>query len=210
MVMQRDKQKAENIIKEAQDKAERIVAEAIQKTEDIVKEAKQQMTAPGPKTSGRSSGGKREYVLVNEKNDTAVIHCNDRRFQDAFEQFVENELGMKFYSPFVVPGASQLLAFHDSLPKFSSALMRYLQFMVKHRAIKNVVIIMHEDCAWYHHFVPKFVEMRRTQKDQEIADMLSAKTLLQEEFPEIKIRLFYASITPDKKVEFSEVAAKAH
>lgn len=208
MVTQKERQKAENIIKKAQDKAEKIVAEAMMEAASIVNGAQRQITASGPQTAGRSPSGKKDYALVNEKNDTVVIHCNDRRFQDAFEHFVEDELGLKFYSPVVVPGASQLLALHDSLPKFSSALMRYLQFMVKHRAIKNVVIIMHEDCAWYHHFVPKFVEIRGTQKDQEIADMLSARTLLREEFPEVKIRLFYASITPDKKAEFSEVVAR--
>jgi len=64
--------------------------------------------------------------------------------------------------------------------------MRYLEFMVKHRAVKNVVIIMHEDCGWYAHFVPRFLQIKGTEKDQQINDMLKAKKLLRENFREWK------------------------
>ncbi len=196
------KEIAEKLIKEAQDKAEEIVVQARQKADDIVQDAKQRIKTLTPKT--------KDYVLVDEKNSTVAIHCNDPRFQEVFHHFIEDKLGLESYTPFIVPGASQLLAMYDSVPKFSSALLRYLEFMVKHRGIKNMIIIMHEDCAWYKHFVPQFHQIKGSQREQQVDDMLASRTLLQEEFPGIKIRLFYAAITPDKKVEFSEITDQKH
>ncbi len=148
------------------------------------------------------------YNLSNKKSTAVVVHCSDPRFQEAFRHFVEDELQLKSYDPVIVPGASQLLALHNAVPKFSSGLLRYLEFLIKEHGLKKAVIIMHEDCAWYKHFVPRFVQIKGTPKEQQIEDMLAAKRLLLQEFPELEVRTFYATITPDKKVEFSEILEK--
>ncbi len=151
---------------------------------------------------------KKTYALSSGRSDTVVVHCSDPRFQEAFQHFAEDELQLKSYDPVIVPGASQLLALHNAVPKFSSGLLRYLEFLIKEHSLKKAVIIMHEDCAWYKHFVPRFVQIKGTPKEQQIEDMLAAKRLLLQEFPELEVRTFYATITPDKKVEFSEILEK--
>jgi hypothetical protein len=148
------------------------------------------------------------YALSQEKSDSLVIHCSDPRFQNAFRAFAVGELGLKVYDSLVIPGASQLLMFSDLLPKFSTAFMRSLKFLVKEHSLKRIFIITHEDCAWYGRFVPIFLAVKGSVKDQQISDLYSTKHLLEEEFAGVSVRIFYAAINQAKEAEFSEITEK--
>ena len=147
------------------------------------------------------------YPLNTQGSNTLVIHCSDPRFQEAFGLFLREELALTpgSYDPIVIPGASQMLAFADLLPKFASGLSRPLEFLVKGHGLKRVVVIMHEDCAWYRDFVPKFLRQRGTIKEQQFNDLLQTKMILREKFPHIETEMFYASINPPGRVTFTKV-----
>src|SRR3989344_1833369 len=140
--------------------------------------------------------------------DTLVAHCSDPRFQEAFQLFILEELELKpgSYDPIVIPGASQLLTFADSFPKFASGFTRSMEFLVKAHHLKRTVIIMHEDCLWYSDFVPTFVTRHMNPRDRQISDLLKTKKLIEEKFPRrMQIEMFYASIQPPDRVTFSEI-----
>lgn len=147
------------------------------------------------------------YPFNTQGSNTLVIHCSDPRFQEAFGLFLREELGLTpgSYDPLVIPGASQMLAFAELLPKLASGLSRPLEFLVKGHGLKRVVVIMHEDCAWYRDFVPKFLRMRGTMKEQQFNDLLQTKMILKEKFPHIETEMFYASVSPPGRVTFTKV-----
>lgn len=146
-----------------------------------------------------------DYPLRTERSDTLVIHCSDSRFQEAFNLFLREELDLQIYDSLIVPGASQLLTFSNSLPKFFDALARPMQFLIKAHELKRVVLIMHEDCAWYHGFVTKFARLKSDMKEHQKHDMLVAKQIIQNEFPHVEVNMFYAGMTSNDKVQFVEV-----
>ena len=197
-----DKQaEAESIIEEAKAKADEILEEARKQSDKLLKEARE-------KRETRVVEDKNDYALVDERSDSIVIHCSDSRFQNAFRTFINEELKLKSYAPLVVPGASQLLMFSDLLPKFSTAFLRSLKFMIKEQNMKRVFVIMHEDCVWYHRFVPAFLDFKNSVKERQIQDLIATRRLLEGEFTDVEVRIFYAAMIPGKKVGFTEILDK--
>ncbi len=81
-----------------------------------------------------------------------VVHCSDPRFQSAFDRFIEKELGLKKgeFVPFVVGGGAGVLAHPEKLPKeFKFMKERFELFRQNYPSIKRIVLINHEDCAYY-------------------------------------------------------------
>jgi len=202
MIVQDARENADNIVRDAQNKAKKIIEEASREVSRI----KSKSSEAGPVRAEPEK--KKTYALSPEKSDTLVIWCSDHRFQETFQHFIEEELRLKAYDLLIVPGSSQMISFHESVPKFSTAFLHYVKFLVKEHKLKNAFIIMHEDCSWYRIFVPRFETVKGNVRDQQVKDMLVAKHLFGEEFPELKVRLFYAEITPEKKAAFSEILEK--
>jgi vacuolar-type H+-ATPase subunit H len=198
---------AETIIQSARDKADTILRDAQNKAHKIIEDTSLEASRRKVKQSEPAAQAeeKKTYAILLERSDTLVVWCSDPRFQEAFQHFVEQELKLKIYDPLIVPGSSQMISFHESVPKFSTAFLHYVKFLVKEHNLKNAVVIMHEDCAWYKIFVTRFTTLKGDAKYQQVQDMLVTKHLFKEEFPELKVRLFYAAITPEKKATFSEI-----
>ena len=168
------------------------------------------MHHPSGARSGVIVRPEESYPLHDQGSDTLLVHCSDPRFQEAFRLFIKEELKLKpgSYDPLVIPGASQLLTFADSLPKFASGFMRPMEFLVAGHNLKRAVVIMHEECAWYRDFVPKFMRMHLSPKDQQISDLVKTKKILTGKFPHIQVEMFYASIASPGRVSFSEIKEK--
>lgn len=232
MVLSRAREEAERIIAEAKTQAEQLLEEkkeeARQAAQGVLAEAREEAARllggeqekyvasdenvahveKGHHDTTHSHGASHEsnYPLREGLGDTLIISCSDRRFQRAFHMFTEEELGLgDDYDQLVFPGASQLLAFGKSLPKFTNALIRPISFLVEGHELKRVVVFMHEDCSWYRNFVPKFLPLKGLGKEQQIIDMVTTDHMLREMFPDIQVDMFYASITPDGHVAFSEI-----
>ena len=81
-----------------------------------------------------------------------MIHCSDPRFQSAFEEFLEYELGLPkgSYIPIVVGGGAGVLGHPEQLPKEFKFLKERLEhyhqiFPTAHR----IILINHEGCRYY-------------------------------------------------------------
>ena len=79
-----------------------------------------------------------------------VVYCSAPRFQVAFDQFIEKELGLAKgeFIPLVIAGGAGVLAHPERLPKeFSFMRERFELFRKNYPSIKRIVLINHEDCA---------------------------------------------------------------
>ena len=108
------------------------------------------------------------YPLVSPKeSDTLLIHGTDPRFQLAFRQFAEEELGIDNPVSMVIPGG-----IHDLISpvqmKLGKRLWKYLEYLVKHNNLKRVVVMNHEESSWYQ----KWNALVRASIDNEVLQHL--------------------------------------
>jgi len=91
-------------------------------------------------------------VLSSVSPEAVVIYCSDPRFQGAFQEFIEGTLGLAKgqYIPFVVAGGPGALARPLELPKEFKFMRERLDLFREHfKSIKRIVLLGHEDCAYY-------------------------------------------------------------
>jgi hypothetical protein len=112
--------------------------------------------APSPIPSSnarRSPTSPRLYPIVADPRPAAVvIHCSDPRFQSAFEDFLEHELGLAKgeYIPIIVGGGAGVLGHPEILPKEFKFLKERLDHYYKiFPTAKRIILINHEGCRYY-------------------------------------------------------------
>jgi hypothetical protein len=91
-------------------------------------------------------------ALPEAQPEAIVIFCSNPRFQTAFEGFVEQELELRQgqFVPFVIAGGAGVLGQPERLPKeFKFMRDRPALFRRHFPCLKRVVLINHEDCAYY-------------------------------------------------------------
>jgi hypothetical protein len=100
-----------------------------------------------------SGGSANVYeAMPTVRPEAIVLHCSDPRFQTAFAPFIENELGLAKgrYVPFVVAGGAGVLANPERRPKeFKFLKDRFELFHGQFASLRRLVLINHEDCAYY-------------------------------------------------------------
>jgi hypothetical protein len=118
-----------------------------------------------------------------------VIHCSDPRFQDAFHNFIRNDLGLERYALIAVPGGPQLLTALEYLPKFAWAGWRWLKFLDKLGNTERVVLIAHEDCRWYQEMG---LALSLPAEQKQDLDLRAAAAALKERFRTTRVDLYFA------------------
>ncbi|HEY5909711.1 MAG TPA: hypothetical protein VJA21_03805, partial [Verrucomicrobiae bacterium] len=91
-------------------------------------------------------------ALPDAKPSAIVIYCSDPRFQPAFREFVEHELGLTdgMTIPIVVGGGAGVLGHPEQLPKeFKFLRERLEQYREIFPTVRRIVLINHEDCRYY-------------------------------------------------------------
>ena len=117
----------------------------------------------------------RENAIVYEAMPDAapqaiVVYCSAPRFQMAFDQFIEKELGLAKgqFIPLVIAGGAGVLAHPERLPKeFKFMRDRFELFRKNYPSIRRIVLINHEDCAYYRMLTEKIPAFLRRHADSE-------------------------------------------
>lgn len=97
-------------------------------------------------TQGRTIG---LYPLKEGASDGLIIHCSDPRFQDAFHDFIREELGLERPAVIVLPGSTASFGVQAFLPKRWHALRNQIELMAEHNDFPRVILINHDDCKGY-------------------------------------------------------------
>lgn len=139
---------------------------------------------------------------------TLVIHCSDFRFQPQIDEFIHKGLGRESFDRIAVPGGSHFLLAGSLIPKLEFAGRKWTSFLTKkHTGINEVIIIGHEDCAWYMEMLSPYLAGRVPDflKSFMSNDLRKGREILKSMFREVSVLLFYARIN-DGNVEFVEIA----
>lgn len=112
------------------------------------------MTSPiaQPPAHGPTPAHRVYTVAADPKPAAIAIHCSDPRFQQAFEEFLEHELGLAkgSYIPIVVGGGAGVLGHPEQLPKE----FKFLKDRLEHYreifpSARRIILINHEGCRYY-------------------------------------------------------------
>jgi hypothetical protein len=79
----------------------------------------------------------------------AAVYCSDGRFGEHFDEFLHNALQLPRYDRLAVPGGAACLAGHFSSFREEESLLEQLRFLVRVHGLERVVLIAHQDCAYY-------------------------------------------------------------
>ena len=79
----------------------------------------------------------------------------------------------------------------EYLPKFSWASWKWLHFFVKQHEIRRLVLIQHQDCAFYQ-TMPLHLHDSPELRARQEQDLRRATTALRKKLPELSVELYYA------------------
>jgi len=138
------------------------------------------------------------YRLDRTPSEALVIHCGDPRFQSAFRRFITEELGFQNYTPVIIGGGLHAFGSQSLRPKNLKVLWEQIKFFVRHRGLKKIIFINHEDCQWYARMIGY-----RSPVDLPVlgrVDLQTAATKIAEDFMGVDVRSFYAALDGDRIV----------
>jgi hypothetical protein len=139
--------------------------------------------------------------------DVLVVHCGDYRFQGAFYEFLNHALNLnENYDLMVIPGGPMSLTLVEYLPKFSWASWKWFRFLVERHGIRRLILIQHQDCAWYKTmplYLHASAELRRRQEQ----DFRRIYTTLKRDFPELTVEFYYAGWDEGDRIKVEEIPA---
>jgi len=138
--------------------------------------------------------------LKRGETEVLVVHCGDYRFQGAFYEFLNHALNLnENYDLMVIPGGPLSLTLLEYLPKFSWASWRWFRFFVQRHGIRRLILIQHQDCAWYQ-TMPLHLHASRELRQRQEQDLERLNSTLKKDFPELSIELYYAGWDPSDRI----------
>jgi hypothetical protein len=127
------------------------------------------------------------------ETDALAIHCGDYRFQAAFQEFLNRSLSLDGnYDLLVIPGGPLSLTLFEYLPKFQWAAWRWLRFFVEQHRVRRLILIQHQDCAFYK-TMPLHLHSSPEPRQRQEQDLSRVKTTMNKELPQLAIELYYAA-----------------
>jgi hypothetical protein len=132
----------------------------------------------------------------------AAVYCSDGRFGEHFDDFLHNALKLPRYDRLALPGGAACLAGHFLCFKEEEGLMEQLRFLVKVHGIERVVLIAHQDCAFYTerlHVSP--IQLESQQRE----DMEAAVRRIGSVARGLKVDTFFARKHSDGTIRFEEM-----
>ena len=132
----------------------------------------------------------------------AAIYCSDGRYGDHFDDFLHNALRLPRYDRLAMPGGPACLAGHFLAYSEEQALVEQLRFLVKAHGLERVVLIAHQDCAFYSdrlHVSPLQLEARQRE------DLETAAGRVRSVAAGLQVDRFFARKCPDGTIRFESL-----
>jgi len=79
----------------------------------------------------------------------AAIYCSDGRMGEHFDDFLQNGLKLPRYDRLALPGGPATLAEHPQTRLEHAAVADELKFLVEVHGLDRIVLIQHQNCAFY-------------------------------------------------------------
>lgn len=131
----------------------------------------------------------------------AAIYCSDGRVGEHFDDFLHKGLALPRYDRVALPGGPACLAGHPQAHLEEQGVVDELKFLVEAHALKRVVLIAHQACAFY--AVRLELDGRRLELVQR-ADLVRAAAVVRRVTGIDAVEAFFARLA-DGAVRFEPV-----
>ncbi|MHC4398173.1 MAG: carbonic anhydrase [Planctomycetota bacterium] len=132
----------------------------------------------------------------------AAVYCSDGRFGDQFDELMHSALELPRYDRLAVPGGAACLASHFSTYREEEGVAEQLRFLVHVHGLDRVVLIAHENCAFY----TERLQVSALQlESQQREDMKKAVRRVRSIGPSLRIDAFFARKNWQGAIQFESV-----
>jgi hypothetical protein len=119
----------------------------------------------------------------------AAVYCSDGRFGEQCDDFLHNALGLPRYDRVAVPGGPACLAGHFAAYREEDAVKAQLEFLISAHQLQRVVLIAHQDCAFY----TTFLDVSSVGlAEQQHEDLLKAAARVRELGKDLRVDAYFA------------------
>jgi hypothetical protein len=119
----------------------------------------------------------------------AAVYCSDGRFGEQFDDFLQQVLQLPRYDRLAIPGGAAALAGHFAAYREGDMVADQLRFLVEVHDLRRVVLIAHEDCAFYTKRLEiSAIDLLQTQRE----DLAKAARRVRELSPRLAVDAWFA------------------
>ena len=134
----------------------------------------------------------------------AAVYCSDGRFGDQFDDFLHHALGLPRYDRLALPGGAACLASHFLAFHQEENLIEQLRFLVAVHQLERVVLIAHQDCAFYTQRLKISPERLESQQRDDVQDAIERIRWFASE---LQVDAFFARKLADGVIRFESLKA---
>ena len=132
-----------------------------------------------------------------DRMQAVALYCSDGRFGVQVDDLLQQRLLLPRYDRLAVPGGPACLADHFATLREAEVMLSNLRFLVEVHDLQRVVLITHENCAFYTHRLKIPPMQLRTQQHE---DMSKAVQRTRELASGMTVEAFFAHIKDDRVV----------
>ena len=141
---------------------------------------------------GETEAGEFVVEMKEQESFDLIVHCDEARFEDAFEEFAEHTQIESPYPPLRVPGGPMVIALADlELPEDLQPAKRAAIEYLKRHAPRRVVLVAHSECLLYDTIAAWQDDLDAVKRRQH-EHLVAARDAIQKWFPTTEVELFYA------------------
>lgn len=147
--------------------------------------------------SAKATGGDFVADLPPRVGVDLVLQCDEEFFQEAYQRFRKEYLGIET-DPIAVPGGVKALtAIEGDLPKELASVKRAVVETLKRHAPRRVVLTAHSQCLIYD-VIAAWQDKGNEVKARQMDDLQKARDVIRSWFPDTKVEIYYAQKEGDK------------
>jgi hypothetical protein len=135
----------------------------------------------------------------------AVVYCSDGRFGRHFDDFLQNALKLPPYDRLAVPGGAACLAGHLVARREEAGLVEQLQFLIRSHGLERILLIAHQDCAFY---IKQLRLSPLSEETQQLEDLQTAAARIHSFAPGLRVDSFFARKHADGTIRFEKAVIK--
>jgi hypothetical protein len=140
------------------------------------------------------SGFQSSIGYKSNRVQAVAVYCSDGRYGEQIDEFLSRGLGLPRYDRLAVPGGAACLAGHFYTYREEEGVLEQLRFLVSVHKVRRVVLIAHQNCAFYSdrlHVAPLHLETRQHE------DLMKATRRVQRFGLDLQIDVFFARLNGD-------------
>ena len=132
----------------------------------------------------------------------AAVYCSDGRWGDQCDDLLHHGLELPRYDRLALPGGPACLATSFATYHEEQAVIEQLRFLVKVHGLERVILIAHQDCAFYTERLHISVEQLEAQQRE---DLCKAGQRIMSLFERLRVDAYFAHKLPDGQIEFESL-----